>query len=78
MIVRKHQRRLAGLDEAVISLYAKRMTTGDIVNHLSDVYDTNVSRDLVSKVTDQVMADMKLWQARPLGGGRVLVIVANP
>lgn len=66
MIVRKHQRRLAGFDEAVISLYAKGMTTGDIVNHLSDVYDTDVSRELVSKVTDQVLADMKLWQARPL------------
>ncbi len=66
LIVRKHQRRLAGFDEAVISLYAKGMTTGDIVNHLSDVYDTDVSRELVSKVTDQVLADMKLWQARPL------------
>jgi transposase-like protein len=66
MIVRKHQRRLAGFDEAVISLYAKGMTTGDIVNHLSDVYDTDVSRELVSKVTDQVLADLKLWQARPL------------
>ena len=63
-IVRKHQRRLAGFDEAVISLYAKGMTTGDITRHLSDVYDTTVSRDLVSKVTDQVLVDMRAWQSR--------------
>ncbi|PWJ22826.1 transposase-like protein [Branchiibius hedensis] len=65
-IVPKHQRRLAGFDEAVISLYAKGMTTGDIAAHLSQVYDTDVSRDLVSRVTDQVLGDMKAWSARPL------------
>jgi putative transposase len=65
-VVRKHQRRLAGFDEAVISLYAKGMTTGDIAAHLSQVYDTDVSRDLVSRVTDAVLADMKAWQSRPL------------
>ncbi len=62
----KHQRRLAGFDEAVISLYAKGMTTGDIAAHLSQVYDTDVSRDLVSRVTDQVLGDMKAWSSRPL------------
>ncbi len=65
-IVRKHQRRLAGFDQAVISLYAKGMTTGDIAKHLSDVYDTTVSRDLVSKVTEQVLEDLRAWQSRPL------------
>lgn len=65
-IVRKHQRRLAGFDEAVISLYAKGMTTGDISSHLSEVYDTDVSRGLVSKVTEAVIEDMKRWQSRPL------------
>jgi len=66
VIVAKHQRRLAGFDEAVISLYAKGMTTGDIAAHLSEVYDTDVSRDLVSTVTEKVVADMRSWQARPL------------
>lgn len=65
-IIPKHQRRLAGFDEAVISLYAKGMTTGDIVAHLSEVYDTEVSRDLVSRVTDAVVTDLRAWQARPL------------
>ena len=65
-IIAKHQRRLAGFDEAVISLYAMGMTTGDIAGHLSDVYDTTVSRELVSKVTDKVLDDMRAWQTRPL------------
>lgn len=65
-IVPKHQRRLAGFDEAVISLYAKGMTTGDIAAHLAEVYDTEISRDLVSRVTDAVVADMRIWASRPL------------
>jgi len=65
-VVKKHQRRLSGFDEAVISLYAKGMTTGDIAKHLAEVYDTDVSRDLVSRVTDKVLDDMQAWQSRPL------------
>lgn len=65
-IARKHQRRLAGFDEGVVSLYAKGMTTGDIARHLSDVYDTTVSRDLVSKVTESVLEVMRARQSRPL------------
>ena len=65
-IVPKHQRRLSGFDENVISLYAKGMTTGDIGNHLSQVYDTEVSKSLVSAVTEQVGRDQKAWQSRPL------------
>ena len=65
-VVPKHSRRLAGFDEAVLSLYAKGMTTGDIANHLADVYGTEVSRDLVSRVTDAVIEEMQQWQSRPL------------
>ena len=64
-IVPKHQRRLAGFDEAVISLSATGMTTGNIAAHLADVYDTDVSRDLVSRVTDQVLADMRARRPHP-------------
>lgn len=66
VVVPKHSRRLAGFDEAVLSLYAKGMTTGDIANHLADVYGTDVSRDLVSRVTDAVVEQMQAWQNRPL------------
>lgn len=65
-IVPKYQRRIAGLGEAVVSLYAKGMTTGDIQAHLSDVYRQEISRELVSNVADRVVADMEAWQARPL------------
>jgi hypothetical protein len=51
----------AGFDEAVLTLYAKGMTTGDIAAHLADVYGGEVSRDLVSQVTDAVLADMADW-----------------
>ena len=57
-IVPKHTRRLAGFDDAVISLYAKGMTTGDIANHLADAYGTEVSRDLAPRVTDAVAEQM--------------------
>lgn len=74
-IVRKHQRRLAGFDEAVISLYAKGLTTGDIANHLSEVYDTDVSRDLVSTVTAKVLDDLRAWQSRPLDAVYPVILI---
>jgi putative transposase len=75
MVVPKHQRRLSGFDDAVISLYAKGMTTGDIANHLSDVYETEVSRELVSKVTDAVVEQMIEWQHRPLDAVCPVVLI---
>ncbi|WP_048555843.1 IS256 family transposase [Nostocoides japonicum] len=75
VIVPKHQRRLPGFDANVISLYAKGLTTGDIVNHLADVYDTTISKDLVSRVTDQVLKDMREWQARPLDAVYPVVLI---
>ena len=59
VMVPKHARHLSGFDQAVISLYAKGMTTGDIVNHLQDVYGTSVSKDLVSRVTDAVLEQIR-------------------
>jgi transposase-like protein len=74
-IVAKHQRRLAGFDEAVISLYAKGMTTGDIAAHLDEVYDTTVSRDLISSVTARVAEEMRVWQNRPLDPVYPVIII---
>ena len=53
-------------DQAVISLYAKGMTTGDIANHLGDIDGSQVSEDLVSRVTEAVVADITEWQTSPL------------
>jgi len=60
------QRRLTGLDEMVISLYAKGLTTGDITSHLFDLYDQHVDRSTISRITDGIVEDMLLWQSRPL------------
>jgi transposase-like protein len=60
------QRRLSGLDQMVISLYAKGLTTGDIASHLFDVYDQQVDPSTISRITDAVVADMESWQSRPL------------
>lgn len=62
----KHQRRLDGLTGNVISLYAKGMTTGDIQAHLAEIYDTDISRETISKITDAIVEDMVAWQNRPL------------
>lgn len=64
--VPKHQRRLDGLSGNVISLYAKGLTTGEIQAHLEDIYDTTVSRETISKITDEIVEDMVVWQNRPL------------
>lgn len=60
------QRRLSGLDQMVISLYAKGLTTGDIAGHLFEVYDQSVDRATISRITDGIVADMEAWQSRPL------------
>lgn len=64
--VPKGQRRVEGLAGAVISLYAKGMTTGDIQAHLAQIYDTELSRDTISRITDTIVEKMVEWQNRPL------------
>jgi putative transposase len=65
-IVKKRQRRLAGVDELVISLAAKGLTTGEIAAHFADVYGAEVSKDTISRITDRVLDEMAAWQTRPL------------
>jgi putative transposase len=65
-LVRKGQRRLDGIDKIVIGLYARGMTVRDIRAHLAEIYDVEVSPDLISKITDAVLEEVRDWQARPL------------
>jgi transposase-like protein len=65
-IVAKRQKRLTGVDEMVISLAAKGLTTGEISAHLAEVYGAEVSRQTISTITDKVMEGMTEWQNRPL------------
>jgi putative transposase len=65
-LVPKGERRLAGLDDMIISLYARGMTVRDIQHHLARTIGTELSHDTVSKITDAVTEEVKAWQARPL------------
>ena len=65
-LIRKRQRRLSDFDEKMLSLYARGMPTREIVEHLEELYGTDVSPTLISAVTDAVLDDVKAWQARPL------------
>ena len=65
-IVRKRQRRLTGVDEIVLSLYAKGLTTGEISAHFAEIYGASVSKETVSRITDKVIEEMQAWQNRPL------------
>jgi putative transposase len=65
-IVKKRQRRLTGVDEIVLSLYAKGLTTGEISAHFAEIYGASVSKETISRITDKVIEEMQAWQARPL------------
>ncbi len=67
-LVRKRQRRLAGFDDAVISLYARGMTQREIGAHLEQLYGMSVSPELVSRVTEAVTDEALRWQHRPASG----------
>jgi putative transposase len=66
VIVAKRQRRLSGIDEIVLSLYARGLTTGDIAAHFADIYGAQVSKDTISRITDRVVEEMQAWTSRPL------------
>ena len=65
-IVRKGQTRLEGFNDRIIALYARGMTVRDIPAHLREMYDVDVSPDLISRVTDAVVDELADWQSRPL------------
>jgi putative transposase len=75
VIVAKRQRRLTDVDEVVLSLYAKGLTTGEISAHFADVYGASVSKDTVSRITDRVLEEMASWSARPLEGVYAAVFI---
>ena len=65
-IVRKRQRRFEGFDDKILALYARGLSTRDISAHLTEIYGVQVGRELISKVTDGVMDDVREWAKRPL------------
>jgi putative transposase len=65
-IVGKHERRFTGFDDKIIALYARGLTVREVQAHLQEMYAVDVSPDLISKVTDAIMAEVTAWQSRPL------------
>ncbi len=65
-IVRKRQRRFRGFDEKILALYSRGLSTRDVEAHLAEIYGVKVGRDLISRVTDAVMDDVRAWAQRPL------------
>jgi putative transposase len=65
-LVKKHQTRIPGLDDKVLSMYARGLSTRDIQAHLEELYGTEMSPTLISAVTDAVHEELSAWQNRPL------------
>lgn len=66
VLVKKHQTHFDGFDDKILSMYARGMSVRDIQQHLKELYGTEVSPDLISRVTDAVLDEVKAWQSRPL------------
>lgn len=66
LLLPKHARRFTAFDDSIVSLYARGMTVREIQGYLVDAYGTEVSADLISTVTDGVLAEVTAWQSRPL------------
>lgn len=65
-IVPKHQREFDGFDDQILSMYARGMSVREIQGHLQEIYGVEVSPELISKVTEEVVAELTTWQGRPL------------
>src|SRR3954465_9311439 len=74
-IVKKRQRRLSGVDEVVLSLYAKGLTTGEISAHFAEIYGASVSKETISRITDKVIEEMNEWSVRPLDSTYAAVFI---
>ena len=65
-LIPKHERRFTGFDDKILALYARGMTVREIQGFLAEMYEVEVSPDLISTVTDGVVAEVRAWQSRPL------------
>jgi putative transposase len=65
-LIPKHERRFTGFDDKILALYARGMTVREIQGFLAEIYEVEVSPDLISTVTDSIVAEVTAWQSRPL------------
>jgi putative transposase len=75
VIVKKRQRRLGDVDNVVLSLYGKGMTTGEISAHFTEIYGVSVGKEVISNITDKVIEEQQSWSSRPLASHYVAVFV---
>lgn len=73
-LVKKGQTRIDGFDDKIVSMYARGMSVREIQAHLTDLYGVEISPDLISRVTDSVLDDIKAWQNRALDACYPVVI----
>lgn len=66
VIVKKYEKTLGPIEDKIISMYAKGMTTRDIQSHVEEMYGLEVSPTTISKITDSIVVHAKEWQSRPL------------
>lgn len=66
ILIPKHERRFTGFDDKIVAMYARGMTMREIQGFLREQYGTEVSAEFISSVTDEVLAEITAWQARPL------------
>jgi putative transposase len=66
LVVKKHQKSVAGIEEQIIALYAKGISTREIQDHLKELYGMEVSPTLISNITNKVLPQVREWQSRPL------------
>ena len=66
VLVGRHERRFTGFDDKIIALYARGMTVREIQGFMAEQYGSEVSAELISTVTQEVMAEVQAWQGRPL------------
>ena len=66
ILIPKHERRFTGFDDKIVAMYARGMTVREIQGFLAEMYSVDVSPDLISRVTDEVMNEVTAWQSRPL------------
>lgn len=66
IVVPKRKRRLDGVDQIVLSLTARGLTTGEIAAHFDEVYGAKVSKDTISRITEKVAGELAEWASRPL------------
>jgi len=65
-LIKKYQRDISGIEDRIISMYARWMTVRDIQSHLEDIYGASISSQTISNMTDRVLPKLEEWRSRPL------------